>query len=279
MTRTPVPVFVYHSVSADPPPWIAPFTVHPRAFAEQLDLLADNGRVVVPLRRLVAAMSGGPPLPPEPAVLTFDDGFADFHSTVAPLLVARRLSATLYVTTGALSGRGAPDRGEGRGSLFPPADMLTWRQVAELDALGVEIGGHTRTHPQLDTLPRPHAWEEIEGCRGRLEDALGHPVHSFAYPHGYSSPSVRRLVREAGWTSATAVRSAFSSSADEPLRIARLMVRADTDRERFRSWSRGAGAPVAPFSEGACTTAWRAYRRLRAGLRRPYEALPRQSAT
>jgi peptidoglycan/xylan/chitin deacetylase (PgdA/CDA1 family) len=277
MTHTPVPVFLYHSVSEDPPEWIAPFTVSPRAFAEQLDLLADSGRVVVPLRRLVAALHGGPPLPPRSAVLTFDDGFADFHSAVAPLLAARELPATLYVTTGAVSGPGTPDRAGGGGSLFPPAAMLTWRQVVELDALGVEIGGHTRTHPQLDTLPLRHAQQEIAGCKDRLQDALGHPVHSFAYPHGYSSPSVRRLVREAGWTSATAVRFAFSSGGDEPLRIARLMVRADTDRERFRSWSRGTGAPVAPFSEGARTTAWRAYRRVRAGVHRPYEALPRQS--
>ncbi len=279
MTHAPVPVFVYHSVSVDPPPWIAPFTVHPRAFAEQLGLLADDGRVIVPLRRLVEAMRGGPPLPPRSAVLTFDDGFADFHSTVAPLLAARRLPATLYVTTGAVSGPGAPDREGSRASLFPPAAMLTWRQVAELDALGVEIGGHTRTHPQLDTLPRRHARDEIEGCKSRLQDTLGHPVHSFAYPHGYSSPSVRRLVSEAGWTSATAVRLAFSSGGDEPLRIARLMVRADTGRERFQSWSRGTGAPVAPFPEGTRTTAWRAYRRLRAGVHRPYSALPRQSDT
>lgn len=278
MTQAPVPVFVYHSVSADPPAWIAPFTVHPRAFTEQLDILAENGRVVVPLRQLVAAMSGGPPLPPASAVLTFDDGFADFYTMVAPLLIERGLPATLYVTTGALGRAGAPDRQEGRGSLFPPAVMLTWSQVAELDALGVEIGGHSRTHPQLDTLPRRLAREEIEGCRSRLEDALGHPVRSFAYPHGYSSPSVRHLVREAGWTSATAVRFAFSSGGDEALRIARLMVRADTDPERFWAWSRGAGAPVAPFTEGARTTVWRAYRRLRAGIRRPYEALPRQSA-
>ncbi|GAA2629681.1 polysaccharide deacetylase family protein [Streptomyces vastus] len=275
MNETPVPVFLYHSVSVAPPTWIAPFTVGPRAFAEQLDLLADSGRVVVPLQRLVAALYGGPPLPPRSAVLTFDDGFADFHSTVAPLLVARGLPATLYVTTDAMGGPGSPVRG----SLFPPARMLTWRQIEELDALGVEIGGHTRTHPQLDTLPRRRAQEEIGGCKAALEDALGHPVHSFAYPHGYSSGLVRRLVREAGWSSAAAVRFGFSSAADEPLRIARLMVRADTDREQFRSWTRDSGAPVAPFAEGMRTTAWRAYRRLRADLYRPYAALPRQSGT
>ncbi|MFJ4974440.1 polysaccharide deacetylase family protein [Streptomyces coeruleorubidus] len=269
MTYQPVPVFLYHSVSADPPSWIAPFTVSPRVFAEQLDLLADNGLEVVPLRRLVASLRGGPPLPARPAVLTFDDGFADFHSTVAPLLAARGLPATLYVTTGALGGLSWPPE---NASLLPPAPMLTWRQVRELDLL-VEIGGHTRAHPQLDALPRQAAREEIEGCKARLEDTLGHRVDAFAYPHGYNDRAVRRLVEEAGWASATAVRYGFSSGADEVLRIARLMVRADTTRDRFLAWVRGAGAPVAPFPERTRTRAWRGYRRLRAGIDHPYAVL------
>jgi peptidoglycan/xylan/chitin deacetylase (PgdA/CDA1 family) len=270
MTYQPVPVFLYHSVSADPPSWIAPFTVSPRVFAEQLDLLADNGLEIVPLRRLVAAVRGGPPLPVRSAVLTFDDGFADFHSTVAPLLAERGLPATLYVTTGALGGPSWPPE---HGSLLPPAPMLTWHQVRELDLL-VEIGGHSRTHPQLDALPREAVREEIEGCKARLQDTLGHRVDAFAYPHGYSSPAVRRLVYEAGWSSATAVRYAFSSGADEPLRIARLMVRADTTRDRFLAWARGAGAPVAPFPERVRTRVWRGFRRLRVGLDRPHPSLP-----
>ncbi|MFD3663100.1 polysaccharide deacetylase family protein [Streptomyces sp. NPDC058659] len=267
---TAVPVFLYHSVASDPPSWIAPFTVGPRAFAEQLEMIADSGLRIVPLHRLVAAQRGGPPLPARAAVLTFDDGFADFHSTVLPLLARRDLPATLYVTTGGLRGRaGGPTEG-----VFPPESrMLSWRQLVVLDAYGIEIGGHTRTHPQLDTLPADRAWDEVAGCGQELEDVLGHPVTSFAYPHGYSSPAVRDQVRAAGWTSATAVRDAFSSTGDDPLRIARLMVRADTDRERFRQWTTGAAAPVAPFPEGPRTRGWRAYRRMRARLNVPYKAV------
>lgn len=274
MRCRPVPVLLYHSVCTDPPAWIAPFTVSPRVFAEHLDLLADHGLEVIPLRRLLDAVRGGPPLPPRPAVLTFDDGFADFRTTVAPLLSARGLPATLYVTTGALGG---PARPAGHGSLLPPAPMLTWPHLRELDR-HFEIGGHTVTHPQLDTLPRSAARREIAGCRARLEDALGHRVDAFAYPHGYSSRPVRRLVREAGWTSAAAVRDGFSSSADEPLRLARLMVRADTPRARYLDWVRGEGAPVAPFPEGPRTRVWRGYRRLRAGIDRPYPSLPPATA-
>ncbi|MER7751668.1 polysaccharide deacetylase family protein [Kitasatospora sp. NPDC097643] len=268
---TPVPVFLYHSVADDPPAWIAPFTVPPRTFTEQLDRIADSGLTVVPLRRLVSALHGGPQLPPHCAVLTFDDGFEDFFWTVAPQLADRGLPATLFVTTGAVH----PPGGAPEGSLLPPAAMLTWRQITNLDALGgVEIGGHSHTHAQLDTVGWGLLDTEIGYCKQQLEDALGHPVDAFAYPHGYSSVTVRRRVREYGWTSACAVRDAFSSGADDPLRIARLTVRADTPPGVFHGWTLGQGARVAPFPESARTRAWRGYRRLRAGLGHPVGGPP-----
>ncbi|MFJ8433133.1 polysaccharide deacetylase family protein [Kitasatospora sp. NPDC094019] len=262
---TPVPVFLYHSVSDHPPNWIAPWTVTPDAFRRQLDRITEAGRPVVPLRRLVAAVRGGPPLPPRAAVLTFDDGFADFYWTVAPLLEERGLPATLYLTVGAVH----PPGGRPTGSLFPPADMLNWRQVAALDAMGVEIGGHSVTHAQLDTVGPRQRTEEITGCKHRLEDALGHEVTAFAYPHGYSSAAVRRRVAEAGWTSATAVENKFSSAADHVLRLCRLMVRADTPDRVFTDWVAGRGARTGPVPEGLYTRYWRGYRRLRAAVGSP----------
>ncbi|WP_051797835.1 polysaccharide deacetylase family protein [Streptomyces sp. NRRL S-337] len=260
-----VPVFLYHSVTSDPPPWIAPYTVTPRAFTEQLDRIADAGLTVVPLRRLVAAIRGGPALPARCAVLTFDDGYADFYWSVAPLLTERALPATVFITTGAVH----PPGGAPEGSLLPPAAMLSWRQIATLDALGIEIGGHTVTHPQLDAVPAQRVWHEVVDCKRRLEDALSHPVYAFAYPHGYSSSAVRRTVREAGWTSSCAVRNALATADRDPMRIPRLMVRADTRPELFAQWVHGGGAPVNPAGESFRTTGWRLYRRTRALLGRP----------
>jgi peptidoglycan/xylan/chitin deacetylase (PgdA/CDA1 family) len=261
---TSVPVFMYHSVADDPPPWIAPYTVSPGAFVEQLDRLSDSGRTVIPLSQLVDAMCDGAPLPPGPAVLTFDDGYADFHHTVFPELARRGLPATLYVTTGAVNGE----------SSLPPADMLTWGQIRTLDASGVEIGGHSRTHPQLDTLPRRMLSDEIDGCRRTLEDVLGHTVRTYAYPSSYSDGRVRQSVRAAGWTSACAGANAFSSPHDDPFRIARLTVLADTGSEVFQGWVDGRGARRAPFHERPRTTAWRLYRRVRARLGSPVGGPP-----
>jgi peptidoglycan/xylan/chitin deacetylase (PgdA/CDA1 family) len=72
------------------------------------------------------------------------------------------------------------------------------------------------------------AREEIAQSKLMLEDHLGMEIHSFAYPFGYSSPAVRQLVRDAGFTSACAVKHALSSATSDPFALARLMVYADT---------------------------------------------------
>ncbi|MEU3494609.1 polysaccharide deacetylase family protein [Kitasatospora cineracea] len=266
------PVLLYHSVSDDPPPWLAPYTVAPHTFRAQLDRIQDAGLSVVPLARLVTALHGGPPLPAHCAVLTFDDGYADFYWTVAPILSDRGLPATVYLTTGAVHAPGALPGG----SLLPPTPMLNWRQVATLDALGLEIGGHSRTHLPLDTARPDRLRQEVTGSKHELEDALGHPATAFAYPHGYHSPAVRREVARAGWTSAAAVGNALSSAADDPLRICRLMVLNTTTPRTFEDWIHLRATRTGPLRDSAATLGWRAYRRLRARLGRPTGGPPRQ---
>ena len=256
--RDPLPILLYHSVSDDPPPWIAPFTVSPRAFAEHLDLVVASGRVPVTARQVVDAVRGGPPLPPAAVLITFDDGFADFVEFAQPALRARGLPAALFVTTGSL---GPVNR-----SLLPPAEMMSLRQVVAAAREGVEIGAHSHTHPQLDTVPRAAAQSELARSRATLEDALGEPVTLFAYPHGYSDATVRNLARRTGYTGAFAVRNALSSAADDPFGIARLTVRADTAAAQVAHWLRGEGTRVAPYPESAATKLWRVYRRGRAVL-------------
>jgi peptidoglycan/xylan/chitin deacetylase (PgdA/CDA1 family) len=258
---TIIPILVYHSVSANPAPWIAPYTVTPLAFAHHLELMAASGRTALTVSQLVDALAGRAKLPQRPLLVTFDDGFADF-ARAAPMLAARALPSTLYVTTGALCGRG-PQRQPPKTAL-PPAPMLDWSQLLELAEQHVEIGAHTHTHPQLDVLHPAAADHEIRRCKHLLEEVLGREVPSFAYPHGFHSATVRRLVRQAGYTSACAVGNALSSHADHVFSLARLMVRADTTYQQIATWLAGRDAPVAPYPERLRTRAWRLYRRARA---------------
>ncbi|HEX4220719.1 MAG TPA: polysaccharide deacetylase family protein [Acidimicrobiales bacterium] len=264
MIVAPIPLLLYHSISNDPPPWAVPWTVSPDRFRGHMDELVESGATPLTISALVDLLRAEKPLPRGAVAVTFDDGFADFGTTAAPIMAERGIAHTLYVTTGALLPR------TGRGELrLQPAPMLGWSQLAELEAMGTELGGHSHTHPELDTLPPTRARDEVVRPKDLLEDLLGHPVHSFAYPHGYSSPRVRRLVADAGYQSACGVRDAFSFRQDNPFSLARIVVQPDATRQDIRFWLHGMGARIIGSEEWHRTQLWRWFRRGRSLCARP----------
>lgn len=254
----PIPILLYHSISADPAGWIAPYTVTPAAFAHHVDVIASRGRNAITVSRLCEALRGESPMPPQPVVITFDDGFADFADAAA-VLGRYQMPSTLYVTTGALQGRG-PRPAE---MAIPATPMLDWSQLAELEFSNVEIGAHTHTHRQLDTMPTKEVADELRQSKQMLEDELGHEVPSFAYPHGFHCSRIRRAVATVGHTSACAVMNALSSQRDELFSLARLTVRATTTPDQLATWLDGRDARIAPYRERFRTKAFRMYRRAR----------------
>jgi peptidoglycan/xylan/chitin deacetylase (PgdA/CDA1 family) len=67
---------------------------------------------------------------------------------------------------------------------LPEALMMKSSQVRDLQAAGMEIGGHTVHHPILTELADDDARHEIAAGREVLQRLLGAPVDVFAYPNG-----------------------------------------------------------------------------------------------
>jgi peptidoglycan/xylan/chitin deacetylase (PgdA/CDA1 family) len=225
----PVPILLYHSVHEDLPGRSTPYAISRRRFLAHLDALTAFGFTTLTVSELLLARASGMPLPDRTAVITFDDGYADFAAYAWPAMADRGLAATLYVTAGRLDGTstwltplGAAER-----------PMLTRRQVVELAEAGCEIGAHSMTNPQLDCLPRSAAAQEIARSKKALEQLLGRPVDSFAYPHGQHDAGVRQLVVDSGFRSAVAVRDALSPAGDDWFALARVTVSADFDAQRL----------------------------------------------
>jgi peptidoglycan/xylan/chitin deacetylase (PgdA/CDA1 family) len=259
-----IPVLLYHTICDRPARWIAPFAVTPGAFRSHMDEIVKSAASTLTVSSFAdLGRAGASSLPERLVLVTFDDGFADTHDEALPVLAARGIASTLYVTTAfALSARS------------PYGDrMVDFAALEELASAGMEIGGHSHTHAQLDTLAKRPLHDEVTRCKDLLEQRLATPVRSFAYPHGYSSAPVRRTVREAGYESACAVTNALTPADGDPLRIARLTVRSTTSPADIARWIRGEGVAVAPRRERAATSAWRAYRRarVRLGVRPPVE--------
>jgi peptidoglycan/xylan/chitin deacetylase (PgdA/CDA1 family) len=253
-----VPVLLYHSVSDQPTGQFGPYTVSRFQLASHLDQVTGLGFHTLTVGQLVAHRAAGLPLPPRTAVITFDDGFADFDNAWAEL-TQRGLAATLYVTAGTIGGRSEWLAPLGAGGLA----MLDRSQLRDLAADGCEIGAHSMSHPQLDCLTRQAAAAEMLQSKDVLEQALGRRVDTFAYPHGYHDKAVKELVAEAGFTSAAAVRNALSPADDDPYALARVTVTSDFDAEQVARVLTGRGAPTARPGERWPTRLWRRERRRR----------------
>lgn len=228
-----IPILMYHSISCSATPKFKPFTVSPKLFAAQMTHLRRHAYTPITVTHFVdALLQGRSPsfqLPARPVILTFDDGFADFFTEVFPVLKHHGFAATLYIATAFINGTSRWLQHEGESRRL----MLTWDQLAEISAHGIECGAHSHSHPQLDILPYALARDEILQSKRLLEEHLGHEVFSFAYPFGYHTARVRQSVREAGFTSACAVRHAMSSETDDPFSLARLIVRPDSTMQEF----------------------------------------------
>lgn len=76
---------------------------------------------------------------------------------------------------------------------------MNWDMLREVSGMGVTVGAHTRTHPNL-TLESPEKLiDEIRGSRLDTEQELGMPVDHFAYPYGIFNANVVNAVAEAGF--------------------------------------------------------------------------------
>lgn len=111
LTGPHVHVYGYHRVLPDPASisgaTIGPLCVSTRSFAAHLDHLARRYEVW-PLDRALELLAGEGAAPArDVAVITFDDGYHDVLDHAAPLLAARGLPATVFVTTGSV-GTGRP---------------------------------------------------------------------------------------------------------------------------------------------------------------------------
>jgi len=109
-----------------------------------------------------------------------------------------------------------------------PRVMLTWNEVREMRALGMTIGSHTLTHPNLPNAGLAAARDELFGSRARLEEETGAPVTMFSYPNGgaerYLTRLVQEIVREVGYEAATTSRNAFASRQSDLYALERIEV-------------------------------------------------------
>lgn len=218
----------YHAVS---PRWPADLSVTPAALEAQLGLLAARGYSSARFSDAVAGQWSK-----RTVVITFDDNYRSVLELAKPILDRYGYVGTLFVPTD------WPDRDEPMS--WPGIDRwigtpherelhcLDWDQLRDLHGEGWEIGSHTCSHPQLPELTEAQLRRELRRSRARLQEELGVPCKSLAYPYGNVDERVEEATRKAGYTAACTIPRVLSVPG--PLRWPRAPIFQGDDLARFR---------------------------------------------
>jgi peptidoglycan/xylan/chitin deacetylase (PgdA/CDA1 family) len=219
-----IPILMYHSISPQAHRDFRPFIVTPEAFAAQMHYIHKHDyRVFNVTQYITQIKQNKDQLPERLVVITFDDGFEDFYVHALPILQRHSYSATLYLATNYIGGSSKWLWREHEAE----RPILNWQQIREIQRSGIECGAHSHTHAQLDLLPLEQTKQEIIDSKKLLEEQLQQTVHSFAYPHGYHTAAIKRMVREAGFSSACAVKYETSTKGEDHFALSRLLVGPD----------------------------------------------------
>jgi peptidoglycan/xylan/chitin deacetylase (PgdA/CDA1 family) len=247
-----LPVLMYHSVSATDGP-LRDLAVPPERLHEQLAALSDAGYALLGLTEALSRKAAKPGA--QVVGVTFDDGYLDFLTAAVDVLTKVGARATQYISVGHM-GSGAPpmatEAAFGR--------LLDWAQVRELAGAGVEIGSHAFLHHPLDVLPGKQLETELRDSKDRLEQELGGPVPSFAYPHGYNSRRVRGLVARLGHENACEVGRRLHTLGGNRFAIPRLHITPDHTGPDTVAAVRTGGPALVPTVKRAAQPGWRAAR-------------------
>ena len=136
--------------------------------------------------------------------ITFDDGYTDALTVIAPLLCARQIPFHVFVSAARMNGS--------------ERKYLSPAQVVELSNMpGVSIGAHGATHRSLTSLSSPELVTELRASKVDLEAALQKPVNTMSYPYGHVNDEVRKAAHDAGFIFAATSKWGFNESAGDSL--------------------------------------------------------------
>ncbi len=163
-----VPVLGYHHVHDGEDSF---FRTWPEALRRQMAILVAAGYV---------------PTTPDRLSGLNDDAYEDFRQFAWPILESLGIPATLFVIADAIGGWNDWD------DLAPRRHRhLTAEELRRLHASGVAIGSHARSHRPLVRLSDSELESELRDSRHLLEDLVGGPVTTLAYPGGAAGPRER----------------------------------------------------------------------------------------
>jgi len=198
MSNINIPILMYHSIESMPKGTIMrSLHVPPHRFKFQMWMLKLLGYQALSLKKLKPYLDGKKQ--GKVVGITFDDGYQNNLINAAPILLKYDFSATCYIVSENLGLSNTWDLDKG----ITQRPLMTIDEINEWLNLGMDIGGHTKTHADLTKISIETAQKEINDCRVDLEKIFKTSITDFCYPFGRFNELISNLVIDSGYLSAT----------------------------------------------------------------------------
>jgi len=211
-TGSDVTVLIYHRFGEEKYPTT---NVGVERFREQLAFLRDNNYRVISLEQLVDSLKNGNQLPDRAVVITIDDGYRSVYENAWPLLKEFGYPFTVFIYVKATDHNGW--------------NYMTWNQVKEMKAAGVDIQNHGYAHDHMAFKSKETDMIQYRaGIRGDLSlstkimsDKLGVRPRYFAIPYGEYNRTLLDEIRSFGYDAILLQDPGSVSSDTDPFAIPR----------------------------------------------------------
>lgn len=207
-----LPSIMYHSVS-DAPGRQGEFVVSTQTLASDLAYLKNGGYHTVFIKELVDYVYNGTPLPENPVLITFDDGYYNNLTNVVPILEEYESKALISVV-GEFCDRFQKLSDAGNKDAKNPAYAhLDWSDLKTLlDCPYIELGNHTynmhsntarkgcsRLASESESAYVQAIAQDIGALQQAFLDNLGVKPLTFTYPFGAISRESIPVLRDLGF--------------------------------------------------------------------------------
>ncbi|WP_259473380.1 polysaccharide deacetylase family protein [Clostridium estertheticum] len=182
--------------------------------------LKDNNYYTITLTNLYGYLMNNTPIPRKSVVITFDDGYDNNYTAMFPVLKKYKFKATIFVISSLIDVH---------------SNMLTSKQLIEMDKYGIDIESHTAHHDNLKLISKDNQLKTLIQSKKHLEKILNKKINFFAYPYGGLNKNAIESLKEGGYKMAFTTKKGWSAKNNGIFSLHRVWISASDSTKVFES--------------------------------------------
>lgn len=194
---TNIPILMYHVIDTLPENGPSGLYVSKENFLKQIDIIKENNFNTITMEQLYNHWEYKVPLPKNPIVLTFDDGYISNY-WAGKKLSKNGETGTFYLFTDTIGKYG----------------YVSKDNIKDMHSLGLEIANHTRSHRDLRNISSYEIFKnEVINSNKILENIINDSIYHFCYPFGGFNKNIINFLEESKFKTSVTTLYGFSNKA------------------------------------------------------------------